>query len=105
MSQQFDSHPGSDQEHLTDDGVQQMLLLAERLRESSGGVLDDAAILAVSEATGAPPEYVRLALKMRPQKKRESLGDKVRGEFLTLEPDTRRYVASVTAAGSTNPLA
>ncbi len=101
MSQQFDSHPESEQSHLTDDGVQQMLLLAERLRESSGGVLDDAAILAVSEATGAPPEYVRLALKMRPQKKRETLGDKVRSEFLTLEPDTRRYVASVTAATAT----
>ncbi len=74
-----------------------MLLLAERLRESSGGVLDDAAILAVSEATGAPPEYVRLAIRMRPAEK-EGLGDRVRNSFLTLEPDTRRYVASAGAA-------
>ncbi len=74
-----------------------MLILAERLRESSGGVLDDAAILAVSEATGAPPEYVRLAIKLRPQEK-EGLGDRVRNSFLTLEPDTRRYVASTAAA-------
>ena len=101
MSQQFDSRPESEQAHLTDDGVQQMLLLAERLRESSGGVLDDAAILAVSEATGAPPEYVRLALKMRPQKKRASLTDKIRNDFLTLEPDTRRYVAATAAAVAT----
>jgi hypothetical protein len=101
VSQQFDSHPESEQSHLTDDGVQQMLLLAERLRESSGGVLDDAAILAVSEATGAPPEYVRLALRMRPLKKRASLTDKIRNDFLTLEPDTRRYVAATAAAVAT----
>jgi class 3 adenylate cyclase len=98
VSQQYDSHPELDQGHLSDDGVQQMLLLAERLRESSGGVLDDAAILAVSEATGAPPEYVRLALKLRPQKKRGSLGDALRNAFLTLEPDTRRYVAAGASA-------
>ncbi|MEA2553853.1 MAG: hypothetical protein QOJ65_2029 [Fimbriimonadaceae bacterium] len=98
MSQQFDSHPDALQQHLSEDGVQQMLILAERLRESSGGVLDDAAILAVSEATGAPAEYVRLALKMRPQKKRESFGDRVRNAFLTLEPDTRRYVVSAATA-------
>lgn len=75
-----------------------MLELAERLRESSGGVLDDAAILAVSEATGAPAEYVRLALKLRPQNTRKKFGDQVRDAFLTLEPDTRRYVASAGAA-------
>lgn len=99
VSQQFDSHPDSLQGHLSEDGVQQMLLLAERLRESSGGVLDDAAILAVSEATGAPPEYVRLALRTRPLEK-QGLGDKVRNSFLTLEPDTRRYVAAAgTATG------
>ena len=77
-----------------------MLQLAERLRESSGGVLDDAAILAVSEATGAPPEYVRLAIKLRPSEEKAGLGDKVRDSFLTLEPDTRRYVvAAGTATG------
>jgi len=97
VSQQNDSLPESLQPHLSEDGVQQMLVLAERLRESSGGVLDDAAILAVSEATGAPPEYVRLAIKLRPAEK-EGLGDKVRNSFLTLEPDTRRYVASAGAA-------
>jgi class 3 adenylate cyclase len=99
VSQQFDSHPELQAPQLTDDGVQQMLLLAERLRESSGGVLDDAAILAVSEATGAPPEYVRLAVKLRHPEK-EALGDRVRNSFLTLEPDTRRYVAAAgTATG------
>jgi len=93
VSQQFESHPDSLTHHLSEDGVQQMLILAERLRESSGGVLDDAAILAVSEATGAPPEYVRLAIKLRPQEK-EGLTDRVRNSFLTLEPATRRYVAA-----------
>ena len=97
VSQQFESHPDSLTHHLSEDGVQQMLILAERLRESSGGVLDDAAILAVSEATGAPPEYVRLAIKLRPQEK-EGLTDRVRNSFLTLEPDTRRYVAATAGA-------
>jgi class 3 adenylate cyclase len=97
VSQQYDSHPDSLSAHLSEDGVQQMLLLAERLRESSGGVLDDAAILAVSEATGAPPEYVRLAIKLRPAEK-EGLGDRVRSAFLTLEPDTRRYVVATGTA-------
>ena len=97
MSQQYDSHPESLPPHLSEDGVQQMLLLAERLRESSGGVLDDAAILAVSEATGAPPEYVRLAVRLR-QPEKETFGDRIRDSFLTLEPDTRRYVVSAGAA-------
>src|SRR3954467_10849176 len=88
VSQQFDSHPDALQQHLSEDGVQQMLILAERLRESSGRVLDDAAILAFSQATGGPAEYVRLALKMRRQQKRERFGDRVRNAFLTLEPDT-----------------
>lgn len=98
VSQQFDSNPEALQAHLGEHGVQQMLDLAERLRASSGGALDDNTIMAVSEVTGAPSEYVRLALKMRNPVKRESFGDKFRNAFLALEPDTRRYVASAGAA-------
>src|SRR5207248_3971149 len=78
---------------MTDDNVRQMLLLAERLKEQHGGELDDAAILAVAEATGATPEYVRLAVRLLPEKK-HGLGHHVRATFLTLEPDTRRHVIS-----------
>jgi class 3 adenylate cyclase len=75
-----------------------MLQLAERLREQNGGTLDDSAILAVAEATGAPVDYVRLAVKMRgeSEKKRSGLA-KIRDAFLTLEPDVRRGVSSAVA--------
>lgn len=79
---------------LTEDGVEEMLALAERLRRQNGGNLDDSAIQAVAEATGAPVDYVRLAVKIRADKKRRSLVTNLRAQFFTLEPDTRRYVSS-----------
>ena len=84
---------------LTDDRVQQMLALAERLREEHGGELDDSALLAVSEVTGAPVDYVRLALRLRPEPRRTGLWHRVQKLILTLEPDVRRVViGSVIAA-------
>lgn len=82
---------------LSEDGVRQMLLLAERLREQHGGELDDAAILAVSEATGATPEYVRLAVRLLPEK-RQGLFQRLRSVILTLEPEVRRHVLSAVIA-------
>lgn len=81
------------QTELSDDSVHHMLLLAERLRESNGGVLDDAAIQAVAEATGAAAEYVRLAARMLPEKKHSGMGS-IRSAMLEIEPDTRRNVVS-----------
>jgi len=83
---------------LTDDGVEQMLMLAERLRTANGGVLDDAAVQAVAEATGAPVEYVRLAVKLRAEKQKSGTVGNVRAQFLTLDPDTRRLVMVGTTA-------
>lgn len=71
-----------------------MLVLAERLRRQNGGVLDESAIQAVAEASGAPVESVRLALKLKEESERGSLVTTVRAQFRTLEPDTRRYVTS-----------
>ena len=85
---------------LSDDSVREMLLLAERLREQRGGELDDSAIMAVSEATGATPEYVRLAVRMLPEKKKQGFFQSIRSAFLTLEPDVRRYVLSALIASS-----
>lgn len=85
---------------LTDDGVEQMLILAERLREANGGELDESAILAVAEATGAPIEYVRLAVKMRSEKEKKSFLANLRSQYRTLEPHTRRYLLSGAAAAS-----
>ena len=81
------------QPELSDDSVHQMLLLAERLRESNGGVLDDDAIQAVAEATGAPSDYVRLAARMLPEKKRTGLAA-ARSAVLEIDPETRRFVVS-----------
>lgn len=80
-------------EQLSDDNVSQMLQLAERLRAANGGVLDDAAIQAVAEATNAPAEYVRLAARMLPERNQGSVSQ-VRSAFMEIEPDTRRHVAS-----------
>jgi len=77
-----------------------MLVLAERLRAANGGRLDDAAIQAVAEATGAPTEYVRLAVKLRAEKQHKSVLSNLRAQYLTLEPDARRYVVSGIAAAA-----
>jgi len=82
---------------MSDDGVRQMLMLAERLREQRGGELDDAAILAVAEATGATAEYVRLAVRLLPEKKQKLFGQ-LKAVFLTLEPDVRRHVLTAVIA-------
>ncbi len=85
---EFEHTPGT----LSEDSVDQMLVLAERLRAENGGVLDESAIQAVAEATGAPVDYVRLAVKLRADKQKTSLAANLRAQFLTLEPAMRRYV-------------
>ena len=79
---------------MSEDNVDQMLVLAERLRSANGGVLDEEVIQAVAEATGAPTEYVRLAVKMRADRERTSPLESIRAQYYTLEPNTRRYVLS-----------
>ena len=69
-------------------------MLARRLRQSAGGELDDEAILAVAEATGAPVSYVRLAVSTMPEEKTSTPIDRVRTSFLAFDADTRRYVMS-----------
>ncbi len=83
---------------MSEDGVEQRLALAERLRAANGGMLDDSAVQAVAEATGAPVEYVRLAVKLRSEKETQSFLAKLRSQYLTLEPHTRRFVVSGGAA-------
>jgi class 3 adenylate cyclase len=79
---------------IEDSSLRQMLELAERLREEHGGELDDAAILAVSEACCLPAEYVRLAVSRMPERRRLGVFHRFRNAFLALEPDDRRYVIS-----------
>ena len=94
MSQQ-ELESGRQEEHAFDgDTVRQMLMLAERLREVHGGELDDAAILAVSEACQVPVEYVRVAVARLPEKSKHGPFHRIRSAVLTLEPDVRQYVMS-----------
>lgn len=89
-----------EQRHVSDDTVQQMLLLAERLRESHGGDLDDAAIQAVAEATGAPIDYVRIAVAHRSNDEKQTTTKKIRSAYLSLGPEERQWVvASGIGAG------
>jgi len=83
---------------LSEDSVDQMLILAERLRAANGGELDDSAIQAVAEATGAPVEYVRVVVKRRVDQERKSFLATIRSQFQTLETGVRRSVTSALAA-------
>lgn len=79
---------------LSEEEIQQMIVLAGRLREQSGGELDDDAIIAVSEATGAPVDYIRLAMRSVPERmQKRSFLEQVKNSFLAFDPDTRRLVA------------
>jgi class 3 adenylate cyclase len=83
---------------LSDDSVEEMLALAERLREANGGELDESAIQAVAEATNAPVEYVRLAVRMRVEKTQKHPLAHLKAQFVALGPETRRYVLAGVAA-------
>lgn len=87
---------------LSEEEIQQMIVLATRLREQAGGELDDDALMAVSEATGAPVDYIRLAMRSIPQRmRRRSLIEQIRNSFLAFDPDMRRLVsATVLATGA-----
>lgn len=75
--------------------VQQTLELARRLKERSGGSLNDEAISAVSDALGVPEEYVRTVAALDVQRERVGLFGKMRATFQSLRPSVRQ---SVTAA-------
>lgn len=79
---------------LSDDSIQGVVQLARRIRQSTGGDLDDTAILAVAEATGAPVDYVRLAVQTLPDERATSPVERVRASFLAFDHDVRRYVVS-----------
>ncbi len=77
---------------LSDDSMQEVVMLARRLKQSTGGELDDTAILAVAEATGAPVDYVRLAIQSIPEERSDTPLNRVRSAFLAFDHDVRRYV-------------
>ncbi|MBI1756279.1 MAG: hypothetical protein HY248_02020 [Fimbriimonas ginsengisoli] len=86
--------------YITEHGIEQLLDLAERLRATNGGVLDDSAILAIAEATGIPEEAVRVAVKVRGETARKGVLYRWRSTFLSLEPSVKRWVTSgLMAAG------
>lgn len=80
-------------EIIQDDRIHEVLSLASRLRDSSGGVLDDAAIEAVAEATGAPTDYVRVAIKSLETPKKQTLLDKTRQQIISVDSRLRSSVA------------
>ena len=74
--------------------VHEALRHARSLREQNGGVLDDSAILAVSETLGMPEEYVRTVVALDVQREKVSLAGKMRGTFMSLPPEIRRVVTA-----------
>lgn len=98
MSYSFD-HESENAAGFSGDRIQEMLTLAARLREREGGELDDLAIAAVAEATGASTEYVRLVVRTLPQeKKKQSLFERWRASYLGFDPKNRRYIMAVGLA-------
>ncbi len=88
------------EEIVNDDRIQEMLALAARFKEQSGGDLDDEAIDAVAEATGAPVEYVRVALRGLAEKRKESLFERVKHAYLSFDSRMRRFaIASILGIG------
>jgi class 3 adenylate cyclase len=88
---------------LGEEGIQEMLLLASRIREQTGKELDEEAILAVAEATGAPSDYVRLAVRSMEPAQKESAYTRLQRSFLSFTPTARRYV-SAAALGSASAI-
>lgn len=87
--------------NLSDDSIHEIMTLAERLRVESGGELNDEAILAVAEATGAPEEYVRLAIRSTEGVNRKrSVFSQLKSSFYTINPITRRYIANALLASA-----
>lgn len=82
---------------VSEDSVREIHLLAARLR-AEFGELDDAAIQAVSETTGMPEDYVRLAVRSAPVEEKRTFIERAKGSFIAFDPDMRRYtMASVLA--------
>ncbi|HXH61503.1 MAG TPA: adenylate/guanylate cyclase domain-containing protein [Fimbriimonadaceae bacterium] len=86
------------EEQISDDSFDEIVNLAARLRESTGEDLDDSAVLAVAEATGAPVAYVRLALRSLPVEENATPLERVKSSFLAFDQATRRYIASSVLA-------
>lgn len=83
---------------LSDERIAEMIALAQRLR-ASDAALDDAALEAVSEATGAPIEYVRVAVRSLPEQSQEEqknqpLIGRIRESFALIDPRIRRFVGA-----------
>lgn len=80
---------------MSEDSWQEILLLATRLK-AQHGELDDAAVQAVSEATGAPEDFVRLAVRSASAPRKETIVERVRSSFVAFDPTVRRVtMASV----------
>ena len=86
---------------MSDDSLQEVVVLARRLRESSGEDLDDAAVLAIAEATGAPTDYVRLAVQVLPEEESRAPISRIKASFLAFDQNTRRYTMSGVLAVAT----
>lgn len=95
----LDSELSSIKRTVNEDAVREIHLLAARLR-AEFGELDDAAIQAVSETTGMPEDYVRLAVRSAPAEEKRTHLDKLKGSFLAFDPDLRRYTMSGVLAAA-----
>ncbi|MCE9559070.1 MAG: adenylate/guanylate cyclase domain-containing protein [Armatimonadetes bacterium] len=70
--------------------------LVSRLRATSGNDIDDQTIEAISEATGALPEYVRVALLNTGTQEKGKTN--FRDYYMSLDPAMRRYVGAAVLA-------
>lgn len=71
-----------------EDGYQEIHALTERLRQLHGD-LGDEAIVAISEATGAPESYVRLIAAAGAVNRKRTMFEQLRSSYRALTPEVR----------------
>ncbi|WKZ81157.1 MAG: adenylate/guanylate cyclase domain-containing protein [Fimbriimonadaceae bacterium] len=76
------------------ESTRQMLELIDRIQDRNQGELDDAAIMAISDACCVSPEYVRVTANRVQQGRRQDLKHKLKSISLALDPQDRRFVMS-----------
>lgn len=75
------------------DKLEVILAALEQVKANSGGHIDDDAIIAVSEYSGATQDQVRLAIKLKADSEKKGVTEKLRASYLTLAPEIRLFVA------------
>ncbi|MCG9895670.1 MAG: hypothetical protein MH204_09365, partial [Fimbriimonadaceae bacterium] len=77
---------------ISEDRISEVMALAERLRQASGGILDEEHIEAIEEATGTPRETIRVLVRSMESNIRLPVWDRLRSQLATLDSRLKNSV-------------